>query len=70
MLSPGDDIYVLGTATRDEDGPIVGSGDARGTYILSDMSEEELSDTFGNNQLLLGAIAAGSVVAMVWFLLP
>jgi hypothetical protein len=34
------------------------------------MSEEELSDTFGNNQLLLGAIAAGSVVAMVWFLLP
>lgn len=69
-LTPGDDVYVLGTATQDQQGKIVGSGDTRGKYLLSDMSEEELSDTFASNQLLLGAIALGSAAAMVWFLLP
>ncbi|QCC49959.1 GIDE domain-containing protein [Halapricum salinum] len=69
-LTPGDGVYVLGTATRDGEETIVGRGDTRGKYFLSDMSEAELSDTFASNQLLLGVIALGSAAAMVWFLLP
>ena len=63
-------LYVLGTATRDGEEKIVGRSHTRGKYLLSDMSEAELSDTFASNQLLLGVIALGSAAAMVWFLLP
>lgn len=69
-LRPGDDVYVLGTAERDEEGMIVGKGDARREYVLSDMSEEEVSDTFGQNKWILAAIAGAASVLTVYFLLP
>lgn len=67
VLRPGDDVYVLGEATRDDEGLIVGKGDD--DFLLSNMSEEELAETLGSNQLLLGALAAAFTIGAAYFLL-
>lgn len=69
-LTPGDDVYVLGTAERDSEGLIVTNGDARREYIISDMSEDEISETFGQNKWILAAVATGASALTVYFLLP
>lgn len=69
VLKPGDEVYVLGVAERDEAGVVVGRGDTRGKYLLSNMSEDELSETFGTNKWLLGAITVGFGIAAGYFLL-
>lgn len=56
-LRPGDEAYVLGTATRGDDGEwVLGRGDD-GRFLISDMDGEALADHHGGNQtLLLGVV--------------
>ncbi|MBX0287101.1 GIDE domain-containing protein [Haloarcula salinisoli] len=66
ILQPNDDLTVVGTAQRTDDGMVVGGGD--GSFVLSDMSEGELVAEFRKKLVLLGAATAVFLVGVVYFL--
>lgn len=67
ILKPGDDLTVLGTAERAEDGMVV-TGDGDGEFLLSDMGEAELASELRTKFLLLAAVTLVFVVGVVYFL--
>jgi hypothetical protein len=57
VLRPGDEVYVLGTASRGEDGEWVLQRGEEGRFLISDMGADALADHYGGNQtLLLGVV--------------
>lgn len=65
VLRPGDDVYVLGTATSQGNGEfVVHRGDDR--FIISDMDEEAVTETLGENQTLLAVVVAVLLVASLY----
>jgi len=57
VLQPGDTGYVLGSARSDGDGTYTIGSDGDNKFIISDMSEEALSEDLGSAQWLLAGAA-------------
>jgi len=67
IIQPGDEVYVLGTATRENDTWVVGNGD--GKFLISDQSEEELTADLETKKWIALAAAIVFAVGSLYFLI-
>lgn len=65
VLRPGDDLLVVGSAQQTDDGWVVGEGE--GEFLLSDMSEDELTWEIKKKLFAVGAVTVVCAAAAVYF---